>query len=288
MSIISFNTAIFDGYEMDSAAAEIAAWGLHFIEPSFVPGYLDSIDKGTFTVDRGAGFRQVFADAGLSSHTVAVHMDLTRRGAIRDFVRRIHFGAALGARTVITTVAPTGKRAEAVRNLRILGDVAATAGLVIGLENPGFQGDYLVGTGAAGRELIEEIDHPAVGLNFDTANITLHNFGAVDLLDDFRRALPVCVHLHLKDVGTKPEGGYVFVPVGQGIIDNRGVMEMVAASGRDIPLSVEMPLRLLWDKDGNGTRAEHPVPMETIRDAFEQSLGFLRSITEVRTSDPEA
>ncbi|MBL6946069.1 MAG: sugar phosphate isomerase/epimerase [Rhodospirillales bacterium] len=277
MSIISFNTAIFDGYEMDTAVAEIAACGGHFIEPAFVPGYLDSIDETTFSIKQGTDFRQLFADSGVSCHTVSAHMELTRDGAVRDFVRRIHFAAALGARMIVTTVAPNEKRTEAVSNLRILGDVAATVGLVIALENPGFQGDYLIGTGAAGRELIEEVGHPAVGLNFDTANITLHNFGKVDLLDDLRVALPACVHLHLKDVSAKPDGGRIFVPVGQGDIDNRGVMEMVAASGREIPLSVEMPLRLSWDADGNAVRGSQPVSMETIHDAFEQSSGFLRT-----------
>lgn len=284
MPIISFNTAIFDGYELDEAVAAIAAHGLHFIEPAFVPGYLDSIDEATFSIERGFGFRQMFADAGLSCHTLSAHMDLTRDDAIRDFVRRLHFGAALGARTIVTTAAPNARRAGAVRNLRILGDVAATLDMVIALENPGFQGDYLIGTGAAGYDLIEEINHPAIGLNFDTANILLHNFGRVDVLEDFRMALPVCRHLHLKDLRAKPEGGYEFVPVGQGHVDNRGVMEIVSQASPDIPLSVEMPLRLSWDGDGNGIRAENPVSETAIHDAFEQSLAFLGSMIDLPCS----
>ncbi len=105
---------------------------------------------------------------------------------------------------------PDGNRTRAMRAFEQAAERATEAGMVVALENePRFWIDHPAGAAA----MLEEIGHPALGLNWDPAN--LHWGGHVPTYDDFLAARPCLVNVHVKDYyPARPEAPWM--PVGEG------------------------------------------------------------------------
>ena len=98
------------------------------------------------------------------------------------------------------------------------------------------QPDYLV-------KLLQRFGPADLGVNFDTGNSFLAGNDPVDYV---RRVADRVVHVHVKDIPASqlPERGKVTgtrvgVAVGEGVVDVRGVLAVLAAAGYDGVLSVE-------------------------------------------------
>jgi inosose dehydratase len=127
------------------------------------------------------------------------------------------------------------ERAEVVRNLRRLGDIAAEVGLVVALEThkgPTQNADAMLA-------LMEEVDHPQIRLNFDTGNIAYYNPG-VDPVAELRRVAPLVRNVHVKDNRGRPEDWY-FPELGAGgAVDFRAVREVLDEVGFLGPYTIEI------------------------------------------------
>lgn len=127
------------------------------------------------------------------------------------------------------------QRRAVVANLKRVGDVAAEVGVVVALEThkgPTQNADAML-------RLMEEVDHPAVRLNFDTGNIAYYNAG-VDPVDELARVAPLVRNVHLKDNRGQPEDWY-FPAVGDGgAVDFRRVREVLDAVGFAGPYTIEI------------------------------------------------
>ena len=92
-------------------------------------------------------------------------------------------------------------------------------------------------------QLLDAVDSPYLGINFDTGNF-------LRLLDDpikaMRKLAGRVYATHIKDLkvrkGVAPEEWYFFssAPVGDGLIDNRALVQMLADAGYDGLLAVEI------------------------------------------------
>jgi len=117
--------------------------------------------------------------------------------------------------------------------------------------------------------LIERVDSPFLGVNFDTGNF-------VRLLDDPVKAMGKLAKYtyatHLKDLkihkGAPADEWYFFssTPVGDGIVDNRKLAELLSAAGYQGLLAVEMDFL-------------HPEYADDEDAAVEKSVKELRRIT---------
>lgn len=127
------------------------------------------------------------------------------------------------------------QRRAVVANLKRVGDVAAEVGVVVTLEThkgPTQNADAML-------RLMEEVDHPAVRLNFDTGNIAYYNAG-VDPVDELARVAPLVRNVHLKDNRGQFEDWY-FPAVGDGgAVDFRRVREVLDAVGFTGPYTIEI------------------------------------------------
>ena len=104
-------------------------------------------------------------------------------------------------------------------NIGTLADAAQAAGLVVALE---IHGD-LMATGALSAALLDRIGHPAVKVNYDTANV--EHYGGVRAEDDLPAIADRVANVHLKDMrGGK--GDWDFPAIGEGHVD-------FGARGRD-------------------------------------------------------
>lgn len=161
--------------------------------------------------------------------------------AIDDAVR-------LGASTIRALVAPwlAGDRRNyqgnwqemidrAVVKLRAEAPKAAHNNIRIGLE------DHLDLTAEELLQVIERVDSPQVGVCFDTGN----PLGMMeDPLETARKLAPHVVTTHLKDwkLGWT-QRGYQFAacPLGEGVVDNVGIIRLLAPMHPDLHLNIESP-----------------------------------------------
>ena len=118
-------------------------------------------------------------------------------------------------------------------NIGALADAAQAAGLVVALE---IHGD-LMATGALSTALLDRIGHPAVKVNYDTANV--EHYGGVRAEDDLPSIADRVANVHLKDMrGGK--GDWDFPAIGEGHVDFGRVLEILRAAGYDGPTAVEV------------------------------------------------
>ncbi|VGO12388.1 hypothetical protein PDESU_00940 [Pontiella desulfatans] len=98
------------------------------------------------------------------------------------------------------------------------------------------------------RFCLEELDHPALGVNFDPANMILYGMG--DPIKAVRTLAPWIKHVHIKDAISSPNPGEwgVEVPWGDGEVDCVAFMQVLEAVGYTGALAIE--------REGGDTRAE--------------------------------
>lgn len=153
--------------------------------------------------------------------------------------RRIQFAHRWFA--VATVVSGSGQPADAaerrtvVAHLRRIGDTAAGLGMVVALET--HKGPTQ--NAAAMLDLMNDVDHPAVRLNFDTGNIAYYNAG-VDPADELEKVAPLVRNVHVKDNRGRFEDWY-FPAVGDGgAVDFRRIRAILDGVGYDGAYTIEI------------------------------------------------
>ena len=187
----------------------------------------------------------------------AAHVDL--------LLRAIEIAHALGAGCIrVYAGRETGGpgRTERLRRLveaaRRPAEVAAKAGLRLGFEN---HFNTLGDSAKATVEAVRAVNHPAVGIVYDQANLTM--LGAEDYREAIPLQAPYLLHVHVKDLSFKdkpPEmtsGAVEALPpeakpsisrvVGEGILPWRKIIAELKRTGYDGWLSIEYERR--WYPD---------------------------------------
>lgn len=104
------------------------------------------------------------------------------------------------------------ERARLLGRLRELADVFEAQGVRLALETGQETAETL-------DEVLAELDHPSVGVNFDPANMLLYGMG--DPVEALRRLAPHVLQIHIKDATRSAVSGEwgAEVPVGTGEVD---------------------------------------------------------------------
>jgi sugar phosphate isomerase/epimerase len=270
--IVSISTALFDGYPMETAIAEIAASGARHVEPAFIKGYVE-FDETAFSVEPARRLRAMIEAAGLKVHAVSAHMDLLATDAVTMLDRRIGFAGEIGAKVLIANAGPQQGRDRIIETIRSLLSRLADWGGMLALENPGHGSGDLIGNAAEGRALIDVVGSPHVRLNHDAANVFTYSREALQPADDYRRAAEAIGHIHLKDVQATPEG-WRFCAIGRGEVDLASYLDTIPDV---LPLSLELPLRLERPGRGDPRRMADPKSLRELRAALAQSLSFVNN-----------
>jgi len=153
--------------------------------------------------------------------------------------RKIRFASRWFAPLVCVTGAgqPTSpaERAQIVASLRSLGDVAAATGTLLVLET--HKGPTQ--NAAAMLDLMNDVDHPAVRLNFDTGNIAYYNQG-LDPCRELEKVKDLVRNVHLKDNRGGFEDWYFPEPGAGGAVDFARVRRILDELGFAGPYTVEI------------------------------------------------
>ena len=254
------NTGSYHHYSLPTALEGIAAAGYRFVELAAIPGVIEHVPLGADQRTLNGVIRQLNA-FGLIPISLSAHSDLTTPAGQQDARRALNLCERLGIVIMNTAVGGPFNEAEDeaafLGGIHALADDAAARQVVIGIEIHG----TLTGSGRMTRNLIEKVNHPAVWINYDTANSEY--FGGVPVEIDLPDALPLVAHCHLKD---KVGGGreWNFPALGEGHVDFGKLLAMFERAGYTGPFSVEIEFQ-----GGEGPA------LETIHRAMKQSREHL-------------
>ena len=181
--------------------------------------------------------------------------DMRTTDGIDLVIRRIAFAKRwFGVSVVVSGAGQPENQAErqaVISGLRRLGDFAAGQGVTVALEThkgPTQNADSML-------EIIQDVNHDQIRLNFDTGNLAYYNAG-VDVVAELKKVAPLVRNVHLKDNRGQFEDWY-FPAVGEGgAVDFFGVRETLDAVGFQGPYTIEI--------EGIGGEPE-PGPEERLR-----------------------
>ena len=188
--------------------------------------------------------------------------DLAREDVAEQLEPQIKACELWGVRTLFVSVKAGQTPLPAVyERLRAAGDAAGRHGVTIALETH----PDLVTNAAIARQTMEGVDHPSVRVNFDTANVYFYNHG-VNAVEELRRIIPFVASVHLKDT----DGGnrsWHFPALGRGVVDFRGVFEVLDQAGFAGPCTLEI----------EGIEGETKTE-RLVCDRIAESVGYLRGL----------
>ena len=203
---VAVYTNAFGPYGVDAAVAGARECGFDRLELALKPhdfGGLVIPESAVVTPESPEDRVRSFV-ASLTDHAVSVSGcnigggDLRTEPGFLATERRLRFASRWfrpsRAVTGVGQPASSTERSAVVTNLRRLGDIASGLEIVIALET--HQGPTQ--NARAMLELMAEVGHPAVRINFDTGNIAYYNDG-LDPAGELRQVAPWVANVHLKD-----------------------------------------------------------------------------------------
>jgi L-ribulose-5-phosphate 3-epimerase len=239
MTALAGHTNSYHPYSAEQAYAGLAEAGYRAVELSAVPGWTEHVDVH----GDPAGVLEQLDRHGLEALSISGHSDLTTREGLEHGLAVVRWAERYGLPVVNTAIGGHAHVEESeaafLANVGALADAARAAGVVIALE---IHGD-LMATGALSARLLDRIGHPAVKVNYDTANV--EHYGGVRAEDDLPAIADRVANVHLKDMrGGK--GDWDFPAIGDGHVDFARVLAILWGAGYDGPYSVEIEFDGRW------------------------------------------
>ncbi len=165
--------------------------------------------------------------------------DLRTEAGVELTQRRIRFAKRwFDVGVVVSGAGQPGdasERAVILENLRRIGTIAGELGMVVALET--HKGPTQ--NAAAMLDLMTDLDHDAIRLNFDTGNIAYYNDG-VDPADELEKVKDLVRNVHVKDNRGKFEDWF-FPAVGDGgAVDFRRIRTILDGVGYGGAYTIEI------------------------------------------------
>lgn len=265
------NPSCFHGFDPWVAYRHIPETGIRHVEvPSFPSAFgikwgLTTFAPEAFNDDDIDLFKGRLHDLGLTPLTIGAYCNVLDPREMEALRRRIDFAQILGATYVIsdacTEEQAMDQPARVVNAMRWAADYAEERGIRLALEihqGPTRNGREL-------RKFLDVVDHPNLGVNYDTGNVYYYNEG-VDPAEDIKEIADRVIHVHLKDT----RGGFddwAFCNLGEGRVRFPEILEELDAVGYSGPYSLEI----------EGSHGEDP-NIAVILQRIHDSLEYLRTI----------
>lgn len=187
------------------------------------------------------------ADAGLTIGCISGYCDFAHTdpaaldGEVERLMASCRVASAMGVpvvRAFVGDVKP-GITLESVYDSFVIAferacEQAAALGVTLGIENHG----RLINDGPALVKLVEDVGASNLGFTIDTGNFAWAGHDAAQVRADFEAVLPYIVNVHIKD-GVWRDGGFLFVPAGEGALPLEWLLRQLAARGYDGNVSSE-------------------------------------------------
>ena len=238
---LAASTNSYHTYSLTEALDGISRAGFRSVELASVPGWTEHVRRDADDVEI-ADVKQLLADYDLVPVSLSGHSDLVSDDGVAEFQKALRLCRELGIAMITTSTgghdASSGgsldnQREQFLARIRPLADEAAEDGITICLETHG----GLLATGVISAALVEQIDRPNVGINYDAGNVIY--YGDQDPTVDLPQAVGLVKHLHVKDkIGGA--GVWNFPEVGTGEINYGALFVTLDEAGFTGPCSVEV------------------------------------------------
>lgn len=221
-NIISCRTGVFE--TLESAFENFPRAGVFHAETPPAPG-------GDYPAMAAMAARH-----GVTIATIASHVDLDSEEKLARLLPVIEGAHSIGVPRLFVSVraSPGVPWDTVVERLRRLAEYARQRQVTLCMEtHPPFGAN-----GDAARRTLTAVDHPGLRFNFDTGNIYYYNRGT-DTVTELRKVAEFVASVHLKDT----DGGFespIFPPIGQGVVDFRGVFQVLGEVGFTGPYTLEI------------------------------------------------
>jgi sugar phosphate isomerase/epimerase len=258
---------------MDLAIAELAGLGSHWIEPAYIKGYV-SFDETAFAPASARVISSLLATNNVGVIAVSAHMDLGGADAAPMLERRIQFAADIGAKQVITNATTRQQAGNAREAIMLALPLLERSGITLALENPGHGSGNLLERGSDFAGLIGTFRSPHVRANFDVGNCFTYHGETLDPLVMLAEVLPFASHVHAKDI-LSANGNWKFTAIGTGSINYTETLSILNRTAPDLPIGIELPLRLDRTSRRDPIRLPSPLPLSMIREAVINSITFV-------------
>jgi hydroxypyruvate isomerase len=226
---------------------------------------------------------------GLSIASVAGYNDFTSHvtDELQREVERLEYYCKLAADLSVNIVRAMGgdpkpglSKSQMVRNIiqgfKIAVEMADQYGVTLALENHG----TVTNNGSTLMKIIDEVASDNLGLTLDTGNFCWAGFSLEESYEYFNQLVPYVVNVHLKDVVSDVGNKAKFVPLGQGKMDLRRIVTLLADHGYQGALLCEYegmgdPKELLQ----SGVFRQEKYVQE-LKAGTKQSLAYLKSLMQ--------
>jgi sugar phosphate isomerase/epimerase len=199
---------------------------------------------------------------GLAVSTLHGECDLSRADVAEQVAAQLPVFDVLGCKIFFTSVKSCDLPLETVyRRLREVGDAVAQHGVTLALETH----PDLVTNADTALQTLCGVHHPAVRINFDTANVYFYNRDA-DGVQVLSRLVDYVAAVHLKDTDGKYRHWY-FPALGRGIVDFPEVFRILDGAGFTGPCTLEI----------EGIEGEERTE-RLVCDRVAESAGYLRGL----------
>src|SRR5690606_17984338 len=146
--------------------------------------------------------------------------DVATEAGVEVVKARLDRAHRLGSRFMVMSIG--NELTGAVReNLRSIADYAQNLNSQIAIETH----VLLVKDAAGGIQTMERLDHPNIGINFDTANLYYYNKG-IDALAELKKMVHYVNHVHLKDSNMGYQEWF-FPAIGDGTVPLAEMIEVL-------------------------------------------------------------
>jgi len=223
------STICFKPYSLDEALAGLAAAGFENVEIGAVKDFLEHLDPDDLAPATIASTRSLLEVHGLRVVSMSGHAPLHLELG-RDRLRRVlHAGAELGILVLNTFTGDAeteDERAAFFENVREIADEAKELGITLCIETD----SNLMPTAEAGVQLLAEIGHDWIRINYDPGNVVY--YAGVSPEEDIKHALGLLDHdaaLRHPFKAEQAEFTQARVDVGQDVDGSRHFGERVTA-----------------------------------------------------------
>ncbi len=227
---------------LDVALTEIAAQGFHLVDLAMYPGYSPHFNPLSATPDERRVLTDELERRGLTVATLnagdgLLGVPASRERAVEYAGASLRLAKDLGAYGVTMQSGvepPPDEWLDVARgvadDLRVLGDEATALGLELTLE---LHKSMLMATQQEAVDLMDLVDHPAVGVAIDPSHAT---YAGENIAVIARTLGPLVKHVHLRDGSGKD----IMVVPGDGEVDFADLAAALGEIGYDRAAVIEL------------------------------------------------
>ncbi|HBO39004.1 MAG TPA: sugar phosphate isomerase/epimerase [Pasteurellaceae bacterium] len=272
---LSVNTSIYDGYDLETTLYSIKKCGFDYFELAYNQGYVGNLHQNLFSVENANYVNSLKNKYRLSTLALGCTTDLAVDNFVDIFAPRLHFANLIGAKYINVCTAKLEDKDKMIANLKLLKPVLQETGCILCLENGGDYNFNAFVTIEEGVEILNELGDEVYSINFDPGNMATYD-KRINVFEQAMKSLDYVRYFHIKDVCIS-DGKFRFIPIeGKGLVDYREII--LGLKQRNIPCSVEIPLRIYRNLDSSPRRFQYETELPIIEDTLVKSREYIESI----------